>query len=723
METYSTIASYAALSAAVGADELMVALSRMVIALVKQYQYSKIDVCELVSDFNKKFGFELSYHPMQTIISQCIEDGFFEYNSADKSKIVPIYAKVDNEVFMDIVAEKDRYYSEAISKFDIYLQNEHNLFCSKEDLSDKIQAFVERHGIAFKSDRTIAFKTKNDFLFSAYLLECEECGDNTMLDYIDELTLGRAFAELIAYTEDGASKVNEDTRVYLDTGILFRILGIDGIDRSAHYAKFIKDMKHIGITVCVYEHTYNELMGIIDNSVHWVNNPYYEPSKASQTAYFFVENGWSKDRIAEFSALIKERLTKDFGIQIEHIPYPKVEDIRTTHEADIRARIVDIYKKNNPTWDETMKGYTVDQDARSLFYTLHKNQGEIVYAISDVKNIFVTTNRTLASVGATISRPAKKSDNYIPICMTDIHWGTLIWFSNPVTISTFNKARLISEAYAAFRPTPSVLKKLSEQLTRLEAEGTLSAEKCYMLRTSPVAHKLLAKLTKNEDTGYSEKTPFEILSDIQEKAYAKGAAEERKNTELVQDEKEQAEFRLRIEQLKVKKAEAEKVLNEKYSEMKRLKIEDTHLQEKIIDDGDKSNQINTEVQARKKTVKFLLAGFLALYTIVAIAMYTKSADLFGLFTFGIPALMYIIFLMWGHEFSPFAILRISERRQVSKLNKQLKYDFQITQDHLIQAEELQVKISVLEPEIARAEENLKNLQETLGKYSGDYVMV
>lgn len=165
--------------------------------------------------------------------------------------------------------------------------------------------------------------------------------------------------------------------------------------------------------------------------------------------------------------------------------YPKTEDVHTPYEATIREMIVDLYQENDPNLDVDAISYTIDQDARSIFFTQHKNGSKVAYHINDVENVFITTNRSLAKVGYNISHSmAQSKEVFIPVVMNDIKWGTLIWFNSPALISSINRPRLVSAAYAAFRPNPELVKKLNARLTTLETEGRITPEQCYLLKVS-----------------------------------------------------------------------------------------------------------------------------------------------------------------------------------------------------------------------------------------------
>ena len=162
----------------------------------------------------------------------------------------------------------------------------------------------------------------------------------------------------------------------------------------------------------------------------------------------------------ELSGSLRTRLKEDFNITTDNMSYPLAQDIHTTFEADIKEMIIKTYKDSGSTADFEEIDHTINQDAKSIFFTQYKNGNIVPYHINDIKNIFITTNRSLAKVGYALSKTIATSKKYfIPLVMTDITWGTLIWFNSPAAISAINRPRLVSAAYAAFRPSSELIKK------------------------------------------------------------------------------------------------------------------------------------------------------------------------------------------------------------------------------------------------------------------------
>lgn len=402
MSTFSTIACYAALNA-ISDDDFVKAYAKVVASLIQQKRYIECKADVMCKDFKDYYGFELPYHPMITIINECINLGYLSYNESTH-QLLPNYEMIDHEDYMQIVEEKDSMYQTIKSEFKAYLIEHYKCYASDEDIDERIQAFIERYGIETQIDKKKLHIVKDDCYFADYLVYCEENDKEEILDYLNEYTIGLSLSELFVYCEKPVLYTSKGTKVYLDTGIVFKLFGIDSTNRQDSYISFLKNIQHMGMKVYIYEHTLNEIIGIIENSKEWIGNIYFDPVKASEATNYFIRNSWKEKEIDDFSSMLQYRLQAKFNISIDYEPYPKSEDIVTIHEADINELIKAEYADSGSSiYHIEGKEYSIEQDARSIFLTQHKNGRTVPYHINEVKHIFITTNRSLARVGYKIA--------------------------------------------------------------------------------------------------------------------------------------------------------------------------------------------------------------------------------------------------------------------------------------------------------------------------------
>ena len=410
------------------------------------------------------------------------------------------------------------------------------------------------------------------------------------------------------------------------------------------------------------------MIGIIEGSKSWINNPNYDATLSSEATYFFVRNQWSIDEIDEFSCNVRTRLKEDFNIIIDNMPYPKVEDIQTPTEAIIKEMIVSEYKESNPDVQIDDKDYSINQDAKSIFFTQHKNNTVVPYHLNEVKNIFITGNRSLARVGYKISLEfAGSKDFFIPTVMTDIKWGTLVWFNSPSTLSSINRPRLVSAAYAAFRPSNDVTKKLNDALINLEKKGDITPEQCYFLKVSPVAQRILGKLTANASDKIIDSTPLEILKEIRQSAYTEGSISRQEEIDNLTRKNETAEFELA-------KAKQQRIIFECQRNVEVLEKDRTDVKKEIEDVSEFLSEQNQVKDAIDKSVNKQILGLKIIITIasliaIGLAVYigTNYSEVLGIIT-AVISIFIIILTIWNKD--EIKILSLISKARKALFNRQ-----------------------------------------------------
>lgn len=672
MNSFSNIACYAALKN-LSQDSIINAYVRMISALVKQKHYIECKAQIMCKDFLDYYGFELPYHPMQAIVQECINQGYLTYNSFTH-QVFPNYEIIDKEDFMQIVEQKDSTYKTILKEFKKFLIDEYNLHSSTEDLNDQILAFIERYGIKSKTDKKVIHKVKDDYFFAAFLVFCEENDRKDILDYFDEYTVGLALSEMFIYCEKPEVFTSKGTIVYLDTGIVFRLFGIDSAGLKNSYVSFLKNIQHMGMKVKIYEHTLNEIIGIIENSKYWIGNIYFDREKGSEATYYFVKNNWSREQIDEFSANLQLRLQTEFNISIDYMAYPDKNDIHTIHEADINEMIINEYKDSGSRFSVEEKEYSISQDAKSIFYTQHKNGTIIPYHINEVKNIFVTTNRSLARVGFKIAlKYASDQSHFIPSVMTDIKWGTMLWFNSPAKISEINRPRLVSAAYAAFRPSPELNRIINITLISLVDEGKLSPEKCYLLKVDPMAQRLFAKSTANNPENFVESTPFEIMKEMEDAAYHQGSISRQNEIDSLNAEKNKTELQLAIEKQNAIIKDLEHQIEIEKAKTEKASFTLQHISAELDELKFTKSEIDRNTAKKMKQIKIILSLFIVLTFIVSIVIAFFWSLWISIVPFAISVYGVLVSIWKKEDISVFSILLKYEQKYYQRQCKLRRY--------------------------------------------------
>ena len=555
MSSFASLACYSALKELKDSKiDLITAYSRMIAPIILQNASKKnYDIYSIQKDVKNEYSLTIPYPAMQSILSKCHELGYITYEGRI---IKPNQQAIEQDDFESIRDSKEKQYKLLINAYKKFLKEKYQKHISDETAYEQINEFIENNDLSFIQDSKSLYG-KERWKLAEFLIECEENGKTNFIDYLNEYIIGLSLTQLISYEEDNEKFTFNNLQIFLDTPILFRLLGIDTLRRSSIYIDLIHQMQKRGITVKIFDHTYNELIGIIEDSKYWINNPNFDETLANETSYFFVSENWSKFDVDEFSLMVRKKIESDFNIQITTTSYPTMDSFGSIHESDIVDMIKAEYSQSKNRSNTQVNGYSIEIDAKSLFFTLQLCQGKPIYHLNDIKYLFLTTNQALSKVALSISKKITQGNtsSIIPFAIDDINWGTILWIDTPGNMSKYSRSKLTAAAYASYKPSDNIIKKFQSSLIKLYQDGSISAAECYLLRTQPSARSLLLKITQNDEEKYLDQTPLEIIKQYKNEGYIQGIREkEEEITRINQQNHNEAHVRsVQYSQLQVEK--------------------------------------------------------------------------------------------------------------------------------------------------------------------------
>lgn len=694
-------------------DELDDALLDMVLYVICKKHYDTINIKELQQDFHKLIGFEITYFPLQKILSKANKKNFLDYNN-NRKIYTPNYTYIQRDSIMDNVNKSERTFSELITKFLVYLKTDLEKEITRDDAEHIINNFIEEQGVLFFENNDVyCTNPHEEYLFARFLNHLYQSEDK-LLDYVNNLIIGRIFSELVLYSEDIPEEAKfENTTVYLDTGFVFRLLGIDGIDRKDIYIDLVQKMHDIGIETKMFSHSYNEMMVIISNSEQWLQNPNYDPAMSNEATDYFVRKGFQKEDLQEYVFKIKKEL--DFHqIEIVDIDYPQSTPTGVKTEQEYYEAIIKYYKEKSSFFDEDEKKATVEYDARSFFYINFLSQGVIPVNWFDVKNIFVTTNHSLPVVAKNVVHSENNGTKYsIPFCVSDSFLGIMLWRNSPDVINEKSYNRLLSAMYAAFMPSETLLRKLTETVKKYQEENLLSAEECYLLKTSKEAQKQLMIITQGDVDAFCEKTPLDILKEMREESIAIGREKEREKANVEIAEIQGALENEKQIQQRLESQNVDRSIELVESNRRRYELEKSHIEEKLETIKNTKKFVDKKV---KRDMGLITSAFFVLIIAaiaISILVWIKSEDkdYFGLISFVAPLLysllFYSILASTEKEINPKTLINSFRERRRKKYWSEYQTDLKETDNLSYRLFELQKEIEKCKNEAEKLIANRK----------------
>jgi len=531
--------------------------------LIKKYEYEKIIITDICNHFTREFGLIIPYHPMQTILTRCKRRGLIDKESG---QFIPSLKEVDKYEFSKNAAKELRNQEKLICEISKFASEKHNYNMTNVEVEDSLISFLKDYDleIIFASEENsllpdVSIKKKDKFIIYSFVKYTYDT-DNELFQYVVKTSIGHLMANSILYKDFSryVSKL-KNVCLYFDTNLIFRLLGLEGNERKAVYIEFLNTLKREGACFYLFNHTYEEIVQILDESKHWVDSPVYDSSKASSVTRYFVNNGYNKLDVQRYINNLEDELSNVGIYKSKIVDTPdKVDRVYfKIDEQKLYDIIVSIYKQNIPNFEEYAKEYTIQKDIDSIA-AIYKLRGDNKPRfLKDAGHIFLTTNGSLAYAARKYEVSETQNKDYLPGCLTDIFVGTILWLQSPAKILEINERNIIAQCYAALKPDSLLLKIFIHTIDKLKSENNISENDYYLLRTSQVAENLLEEKTLGDPDNFNDKLTYEILEEIKKdirkvenaKYKEEKISHEKTKEKLQEYQKQSITFSLRVEKI------------------------------------------------------------------------------------------------------------------------------------------------------------------------------
>ena len=525
----------------------------------QEIQESAEGINKFIADFKEEFGLLIPYHPMITIINRARKKGIIK---KQEHKFIPT-DKVYKYDFSGKTKEQERKYEKIIQYFEKFARDNYHKDLTKNEVENILINFLKQYDLEMlfsaysKSALPDVKATKtNMFIFSKFVENIYKEEPN-IFQILSDITIGHVLVNIILYGSNAEGfvkpKLNQ-LNVYIDTKVIFRLFGIEGEDFRKVYINFLDELKKQGIKLFLFRHTYDEIMYILNNSLHWISNPGYDASKASIALKYFKAQGYKESDIQILINGMDKKLVY-YGIKPINTPIPKQYMKYQIDEKKLHDIIYDFYQSNNyvSVGEPSEMDDTIWKDVKSISAVYKLRKGAKPQNIRQAHHIFMTINSGLAFVNKKFEREEYEEKFYIPTCVTDTFVGTLIWMRKPQKITEISERKLIANIYAALQPNEKFLKRYLAEVEKLRKNNEITEDDYILLRDSQIAKQMLTEETLGDSDNFTPQTPIEILEKIKKKGYSKYEEEKIKHEKTRQElERERkSKEKLLIRQIRV----------------------------------------------------------------------------------------------------------------------------------------------------------------------------
>lgn len=353
--------------------------------------------------------------------------------------------------------------------------------------------------------------------------------------------------------------------VYLDSPIVFALLGMDEKSRTESYKTLVEDMKKAGCDIHVLRHNFREIDGIIARAASWATDAQYDIEKANNATRFFHDSRMTELEISEFCANIETKLN-EMDITVKETVYAPSQVAVQEDETRLFDMVKERYKKRG--CELTLeKEASIRIDVHSIILIYRERQGQTATRLQNARHIMLTSNNAIANVSKEFESNQSIQSGHIPACISADLFGAIMWLNSPMRQLDYQKRKLLADCYAFLKPDKKLLDKYIKSLEEARKADEIDEKKYLFLRTHKVVLDSLMDITKGDYARFNSNTYLEVFDDIQAKSlkqYRDEAAAHQKTKERLKTlEDSSAEEQKKADEEKRKSAEEIERLNQR----------------------------------------------------------------------------------------------------------------------------------------------------------------
>lgn len=466
---------------------------------------------DVIADkFKTRYNMELPLPFIRQILGVGIQNGSFV---EDHGK----YSVVVNEL------AKYRFSETDFNKLWNQLINEFATYCRTQDIdisSLDISAFVA--GILDDTDEKILSGEKvneqdgmasSEYGWYSFIKEQGEL-KTELYSFVSALAASNIVKQALFFAGETAADYS-DLHVYLDSPIVFALLGMDDPSRTESYQQLVADMRKARLL----DHNFNEVDGIITRAAGWANDTSYDLRKANNAARFFHDSQMDETEISEFCRNIEAKLN-GLGVTKKETNYDVFQEKFQEDEKCLFNMVQDRYEDHGYELSSE-KQESIRVDVRSIIMIYRERQGQTATRLQNAKHIMLTSNNAIANVSKKYESNRSLQSGHIPACISADLFGAILWLDSPMQLLEYQKKKLLADCYAFLKPDAEMLDKYIRSLDEARNADVIDEKTFLFLRTHKVVLDSLMDITKGDYARFNSNTYLEVYEDIQEKAQKK----------------------------------------------------------------------------------------------------------------------------------------------------------------------------------------------------------
>lgn len=500
---------------------------------IRAKTHNKVSREIVQADLIESYGINIPLGAIETILKRMSKDSLL--NKLAGEWLVN-YDKVCDTVKNSQKDELDIAFKELVSDLNRYSQEVFSIQLTTEEIELGLITFFKENDLdlLFASNNgdsvlpNVKESKKAKYIIAKFITDLQT-KEPKKFSMVLKLAKGYTIASLITYDDIQHYSGNlSDVEIFLDAPIIFNLLGLNGESNLKLGKELIDALKMNGAKLRVFEVNYGEVIKTIQDAIKRLNSKNYEITKSSRILRTAVRENISAQQL-QIKLNQLDSMLKAFSITKVISPSLSKEDYKfQINEPKLTETIEDLYKRDEYRKIPWYKANQIERDVESISNIFKIRKRTQATSLKASKAILLTSNEFIAYAAKKYERNEWEFKSTIPVCVTDIFLSTILWANYPTKNENLNIKQLISECYNIIELDNRLLNRFYDDINRMHKENIITDEQFYLLSASNLTYTLLEQKTLNDIDEYTDKTPSEILEDLQLRINAGLIAEKEK---------------------------------------------------------------------------------------------------------------------------------------------------------------------------------------------------
>ncbi len=524
-----------------------------------------IDEEEIVALFRENYGIEVSPQFVRQVLNTGMKDNsIVDVRGQYKTNL----EEMKKHVFSD--SDFNDKWEKLLDGF-LTVTNEKKLGLEYSEIEEYVLDFFDDNYSRTLTETDIELPETSELLDYCWYFYLQELikNDSHLFEFVTYISLSRVYEENLFYNASNDESLN-NLNLYLDTPILFAILGMDTNFRKESYIDLIKVAQNRGCNIYVFDNNYDEALGILETASYMAFSNMYDMSKANKVAQFFHDNLKDEREANEFIQNVEKELN-DLGVVIKKTEYDFTDNKFQEDETQLTEMIKERYADHGTRLSQE-RLRSIQVDVRSIVMIYRERHGRVSTTIGGAKELLVTINTAIATVSKLYESNKSNNSGHMPAAIEADVLGAIVWLNSPKNMVEFEKKQLLFNCYNMLRPNQRVLKKYLDSVELARQMEEIDEDKYLLLRAHPLVKSALMNVTQGDYSRFNDRTYEDVYNNIVETSLEKFYEEEQRHNNTKQ----------KLEHEKAHRIQAEKEIEGKNEIIQSVREDSSFFESKLI---------------------------------------------------------------------------------------------------------------------------------------------